>query len=137
MKELVKEIFPPDVPPTLRWRLAVFGAFVVTFLHIAWAWGVFAILGPSWAGFAKASDLKDEVAKVTTKFEEVHQVGVEIKTSLLEKSAFDAKDSECTSTDPAAKRFFQLEIAKLNREYYRLTRTPLNLPPCKEKKDTA
>ena len=45
MKEVIKELFPPDTPPILRWRLAVFAFCILVMFHIVWACGWLEPLG--------------------------------------------------------------------------------------------
>lgn len=112
LKEAVKELFPPEVPPLMRWRLAVFAYGVVGILTALWAVSPY--------GFAYASDLNAIKNDVN-----------DIKTTLLEQSIFAAKESECTAVDDSARRFFQQRVLSLGRDYYRLTGIPVTVPPCR------
>lgn len=129
MNEMLKELFPPDVPPVLRWRLAIFAFSVLVVFHIVWACGWLEFLGIS--GFAKASDLEQRVTKVTQEVAGVKQGVNEIKIQLLEQSIFDAKERECTAGDVAARRFFASRVLSLSREYYALAGSTINIPPCR------
>ena len=104
MNEMLKELFPPDVPPVLRWRLAIFAFALLVVFHIMWACGWLEFMGIS--GFAKAADLEQRVTKVQNEVVGLKQGVNEIKIQLLEQSLFDAKERECTATDVQARRFF-------------------------------
>lgn len=122
MKEAIKELFPPDVPPVMRWRLAMFGFCVLVIFHIIWACGWLEPLGIG--GFAKAADLEKRVSAVERDTKD-------IKIQLIEQSIFDAKESECTATDERAKRFFSQRVIALSREYFSLSGQSIDIPPCR------
>lgn len=112
LKEAFKELFPPGVPPLLRWRLAIAGMNCLFLMFMGWSVSPY--------GFALGADQ-----------EKLRESIVDIRVNMLEQTLFSAKDSECTSTDPAAKRFFQLRVLALGREYFGLTKTTMDIPPCR------
>jgi hypothetical protein len=122
VKDALKELFPPEVPPVLKWRLAVFAVVVLFLFHVAWACGWLEGVGMG-TGFASAAELDRRVSVVEGNVKD-------IKLSLIEQSIFDAKESECTATDPRAKRFFALRVQTLSREYQILADVIFNIPPC-------
>jgi hypothetical protein len=123
MKDAIKELFPPGVPPVLKWRLAVFAVVVLFLFHIAWACGWLESTGLG-SGFASASELNSRVSAVEGNVKD-------IKLSLIEQSIFDAKESECTATDPQARRFFASRVQTLSREYQALSGYVFSIPPCR------
>lgn len=123
VKDAIKELFPPEVPPIIRWRLAVFAMVVLFLFHIAWACGWLESLGVG-SGFATATELNSRVTAVESNVKD-------IKLSLIEQSIFDAKESECTATDPQARRFFASRVQALSREYSVLSNLVFNIPPCR------
>lgn len=123
MKDALKELFPPGVPPIVKWRLAVFAVVVLFFFHIAWACGWLDHLGFG-SGFASATELDRRVGAVETNVKD-------IKLSLIEQSIFDAKESECTATDPQARKFFSSRVQTLSREYQALSGFVFSIPPCR------
>jgi hypothetical protein len=56
VRDALKELFPPGVPPLLKWRLAMFAFVVLTSAHIFWACGWI----PGVGGFALASDMDQQ-----------------------------------------------------------------------------
>jgi hypothetical protein len=118
-KTLLDQLLPPDIPPLQKWRIAVFAAIMMMIGHVAWACGWLEPMGLG-SGFAKAVDLKTLKGSYR-----------EIKIQLLEQGIFNAKESECTSSDSGARRFFQSRVQELNREYYELVNVPFNIPPCR------
>ena len=123
MKDALKELFPPEVPPVLKWRLAMFAVALLFLFHIAWACGWLSTLGFG-SGFASASELDKRVSSVEDNVKE-------IKLSLIEQSLYNAKESECTATDPQAERFFSSRVQALAREYLKLSEFTFNIPPCR------
>lgn len=123
MKDAIKELFPPGVPPLLKWRLAVFAMTVLFLFHIAWACGWLSSFGFG-TGFATAAELDLRATRVEDNVKD-------IKLSLIEQGIFDAKESECTATDPQARRFFASRVQNLSREYQTLARVVFNIPPCR------
>lgn len=113
MREALKELLPPDVPPVLRWRLVVAAVCAGMILFMVWA------VSP-W-GFASASDMNNIRGDIN-----------DVKISQLEQALFAAKDSECTSPDPVARSFFRTRVLTLSREYFRITGISANIPPCKD-----
>jgi hypothetical protein len=120
MKDVLKELFPPEVPQIVKWRLAIFAVVLLFLFHVAWACGWLKWSGIG-SGFASAADL----VKVETTVKD-------IKITLIDQSIFDAKDSECTATDPRARKFFASRVQTLSREYHTLTGFIFNIPPCKD-----
>lgn len=123
MKDALKELFPPGVPPILKWRLAMFAVVVLFLFHVAWACGWLEKFGVG-TGFASASELDRRVGAVETNVKD-------IKLSLIEQSLYDAKESECTATDPRAKRFFISRVQTLSREYQSISGFVFDIPPCR------
>lgn len=113
MREVLKELLPPDVPPVVRWRLAVACVCAGMLFFMGWA------ISP-W-GFARAGDMNNIQSDIN-----------DVKISQLEQALFSAKDSECTSPDPVARSFFRQRVLSLSRDYFRITGISANIPPCKD-----
>jgi hypothetical protein len=151
LKEAFDQLLPPDLPPVQKWRLLIFAASMVFLTHMLWACGWLSILGVG-SGFAKAADLDDKIktaesqfsslntrmtersSEITIEFTEVRQLVNDVKMTMMEQSAIELKDNECTSTNPAARAFFQRQMQQLIREYSALAKVPLQIPPCKDGK---
>lgn len=112
MKDGLKELFPPDIPPLVRWRVAMFIFTVCSIAFMSWSVSPY--------GFAMAGDQQRVSAQVS-----------DIRLALIEQSVFAAKESECTAADPAARRFFQQRVMTLSREYFVIARIPISIPPCR------
>lgn len=116
MKEVIRELLPPDDqgrPLSLltRWRIVVFGVLVGKLLFVAWA------LSPY--GFALAGDFMALKGDVN-----------DMRLGQIEQQIYDAKQSECVSTDPGARRFFASRVMDLVREYRELALVEIRVPPC-------
>jgi hypothetical protein len=112
MKDAIKELFPPDVPPVTRWRIAIFSVCASMWLFMCWA------LSPY--GFALASDMNRLKGNVD-----------EMQLTQIEQSIYSLKEWECSSTDKGAERFFSGKIAELNRRYQLLVGAKVDIPPCR------
>lgn len=116
MKDAIRELLPPDedgkpLSPLTRWRLAVFLTCIGFLLFMAWAVSPY--------GFALASDMRGIRTNVDN-----------MRLIQLEQQLYDAKQSECVSTDRSAERFFANRVMQLAREYRVLARTGVDIPPC-------
>lgn len=125
MKDALKEIFPPDVPPVVRWRLAMFAAALGFIFHIAWACGLLEPMGLQ--GFARASS----VEQVTAEVDGVKGRLASIQTDLLEQRLFDARLKQCTAETSDARQFYARQVESLYRELYRLN-PATRIPDCSE-----
>lgn len=116
MKDAIRELFPPDdsgrpLSPLTRWRIAVFAVCVGFLCFMCWA------LSPY--GFALAADVKTIRSNVD-----------DMRLSQIEQQVYDAKQSECASTDKGAHRFFSSRVMELVRKYRVLADGELDIPPC-------
>src|SRR5688572_13795528 len=111
MKDAIELLFPPDVPPILRWRLVVFAVCTSMLLFMSWA------LSP-W-GFALAESVEDLQNNVD-----------DMRLSQIEQQMYDVKQSECLSTDHTARRFFGNRVLELARRYRQLAKEKVDIPPC-------
>lgn len=123
MNEVIKSLLPPEDNPVKRWRQAIAAVVILLVFAVASGFGMFSWLG--FSGFARASDLDRRVSAVEENVKD-------IKISLIEQSLFDAKESECASTDLTARRFFSQRVLALGREYFDLAKTTLSVPPCRD-----
>lgn len=116
MKDAIKELLPPaddgrPLSPLTRWRIAVFAVCVGFMLFMCWA------LSPY--GFALAGDFKDLRNNVD-----------DMRLGQIEQQVYDAKQSECASTNDGSRRFFSQRVMELARKYRVLAQGELNIPPC-------
>lgn len=116
MKDAIRELLPPDddgrpLSPLTRWRIAIFAVCVSMLLFMVWA------ISPY--GFALAAD----VLKIRNNVDDM-------RLTQIEQQLYDAKQSECLSTDNSARRFFANRVMQLAREYRALARGEVNIPPC-------
>lgn len=116
MKDTIKELLPPaddgrPLSPLTRWRIAVFAVCSSFMLFMVWA------LSPY--GFALAGDLQ----KIRTNVDDM-------RLSQIEQQVYDAKQSECASTDGGSRRFFSSRVMELVRKYRMLAEGELAIPPC-------
>jgi hypothetical protein len=118
IKEVVKEIFPPEVPAVIRWRLVVFAVCLAFALHILWARGMI----PGVSGFAYASD----VAKLRASVETILKMQLEDRLRNLQSE-------KCRADSEALKRVIQIEIDRLQHEHKQLDGTIYTLTRCRVK----
>lgn len=130
MKDAMKELFPPEVPPVVKWRFAHFIAAIVFLVFMLWALGAFLIFG--FPGFARASDLEEKVETVSTQIASVNQEIKALKTDQLEQRIYDTERLRCSATTSESRRFYQGQVNKMMREYFNLTGIALDLPICAE-----
>jgi hypothetical protein len=119
MKEVLKELIPPDVPVITRYRIAISSTLLGLLWITAAAWGIFAALGIP--GFAYASDVIKLRADVNS-----------IKLDLLEERIYNAKRLWCATGTMESKRFYQQQITSMHRDYYQQTGIAINIPTCSE-----
>ncbi len=116
VKDAIRELLPPaddgrPLSPLTRWRIAVFAVCVGFMCFMAWA------LSPY--GFA----LADDVQKIRTNVDDM-------RLSQIEQQVYDAKQSECASTDAGSRRFFSSRVMELVRKYRDLADGEVSIPPC-------
>jgi hypothetical protein len=116
MKDAIRELLPPDdngrpLSALTRWRIAVFAVIISMLLFMAWA------LSPY--GFALAEGVQTIRSNVD-----------DLRLSQIEQQVYDAKQSECVSTDFSARRFFANRVMELVRKYRQLSEGELSIPPC-------
>lgn len=112
MKDAVSLLFPPDIPRSQRWRLAVFMTCVLMILFVTWA------LSPY--GFALASELRALQTNVD-----------DMRIGQIEQQLYDARQSECVSKMYSSeRRFFANRVMELARKYENLSNHRADTPPC-------
>lgn len=120
MKELLKELAPPNLPAVARYRLAVFGTLLGLITSAAASWGLFAAFGIP--GFAYASDLNNLKSDVKS-----------IKMDLLEERIYNAQRLWCGTQTRESKQFYARQISTMHRQYYEQTGgIALQIPTCSE-----
>ena len=120
VKDAIKEIFPPDVPPVTRWRLAMFLAMVGFLFHVLWACSLL----PGFSGFALAAD-----------FEQMNKDVTQIRLQLLTNQIFETRIRQCqaiTTDNYDARRFWTEKLIELQRQHILLTGQTYPMPACGE-----
>lgn len=130
MKDLLRELLPPGLPPLVRWR-------VLLFISIVWlsvmAWGGYgALQWVGFPGFAMSSELHAQVQSITQEMSSMKAEVTGIKTGLLEQRIYDAQRLYCSTNTPEARRFYAGQVASMHREYFVVTGVSINIPTCKE-----
>lgn len=129
MSDVIKSLLPPENDPVKRWRLVVAASVIVLGLAVVAGFGAFS--GVGFGGFARASDLDARVSETSKELAGVKRDVKGVKLQLLEQSVFDAKESECRSTDLNSRRFFSQRVLELARVYYEVSEgMALGIPPC-------
>jgi hypothetical protein len=131
MKDAMKELFPPDVPPVMKWRFAHFLLGIITMLFMFWAIGAFAFFG--FPGFARASDLATKVEIATSQITSINQEIRALKTDQLEQRIYDTERLKCSSVTAESRRYYSGQVSKMIRDYHSITTgIVFNLPTCAE-----
>lgn len=130
LKDIAKELMPPDLPVTTRYRLIVAAVLFLTIVMVLAGYGVFKSLG--YSGFAQAADLKERVDSVTADVAGVKLDVKDIKVTLLERAILDARRLQCQSTTDESERFYAGQVAQMHRQYYELTGLLFGIPACKK-----
>ncbi len=122
MKDAIRALLPPDdsgrpLSPLTQWRIAVFAACVGMVFFVSWAVSPY--------GFALAGDFEDLQTNVD-----------DMRLGQIEQQIYDAKQSECISSERFSRRFFADRVMKLAREYRKLARGEVSIPPCAAKGPT-
>lgn len=140
VKDALIELFPPDVPRLLRWRLAVSAAIAMTGVHILWACG----LMPNASGFARADDVDEKIsAAVDTIYKEIGKVAKQqadtdevVKDIRAEQIATRLRELRavlCNATDHEDTQRLSTDIETAQRAYKKLTGERYPAQGCKEK----
>lgn len=119
MKDLLKELVPPELPVVARYRLAISGAVLGLMISAGAGWGLFATFGIP--GFAYASDLNNLKSDVRS-----------IKMDLLEERIYNAQRLWCSTETQESKRFYSQQISTMHRQYYAETGITISIPTCAE-----
>jgi hypothetical protein len=120
VKEALRELIPPGIPPVARWRLMMFAAMVAVAVHITWACGLL----PGLPGFAMAADVSQIGRDVTN-----------LREQILTGQIFETRIRQCKAVfegNSDAKHFWSEKLGELQLEYVRLTGQPYPIPQCSE-----
>jgi len=140
VRDALIELFPPDVPRLVRWRLAVSLAIALFMVHIAWACG----LMPNASGFARADDVDEKIsAAVDTIYKEIGKVAKQqadtdevVKDIRAEQIATRLRELRavlCNATDHEDTQRLSTDIETAQRAYKKLTGERYPAQGCKEK----
>jgi len=140
VRDALIELFPPDVPRLVRWRLAVSLALAMFCIHIAWACG----LMPNASGFARADDVDEKIsAAVDTIYKEIGKVAKQqadtdevVKDIRAEQIATRLRELRavlCNATDHEDTQRLSTDIETAQRAYKKLTGERYPAQGCKEK----
>lgn len=130
MKDVIKELFPPGLPPVAKWRMMHFILGVVMITFMLWTLGAFAMAG--FPGFVRADDAQGKGEKVNSQLAMLSQEVKNIKIDQLEQRIYDIRRLQCTANSSDSTRFYTEQITKMHRAYFELTGITLNLPECRE-----
>lgn len=120
MKEMLKELAPPDLPALTRYRLVISGTVLGLLVSAGASWGLFGLFGIP--GFAYASDVDDLKLDVGS-----------IKIDLLEERMYTARRLWCGTKTQESRQFYNRQISAMHRQYFKWTGgISVDLPTCKE-----
>ena len=121
LKDVAKELFPPDVPAIVKWRLMMSAVSMVMLFHVAWACGWMAYAGLG-SGFAYAADVQSMQKTLNS-----------LRTTALEQNMFDMHLKRCAADEGSEiRRFLTEKIESLQREYRELQSANYALPRCSD-----
>lgn len=140
VRDALIELFPPDVPRLVRWRLAVSLAIALFMVHIAWACG----LMPNASGFARADDVDEkisaavdtlykEIGKVAKQQSDTDEVVKEIRAEQIATRLRELRAVLCNAKDHEDTERLQTDIEVAQRQYRQLTGERYPAQGCKEK----
>lgn len=141
VRDALIELFPPDVPRLVRWRLAVSLALAMFCIHIAWACG----LMPNASGFARADDVDEKIsAAVDTLYKEIGKVAKQqadtdevVKDIRAEQIATRLRELRavlCNATDHEDTQRLSTDIETAQRAYKKLTGERYPAQGCEEQR---
>lgn len=128
VKDVLAELFPPDVPRIVRWRLVVAGVMTFMVFHILWACGLL----PGVSGFAQADDVYTKFEKIQEKLEDADKVQKKILQSQLAAQLRDLHKIRCASTDEHVTMRLDRDIDEAQQEYREVSGERYPLPPCRD-----
>ena len=138
VKDALIELFPPDVPRLVRWRLAVSLALAMFCIHIAWACG----LMPNASGFARADDVDEkisaavdtlykEIGKVAKQQSDTDEVVKEIRAEQIATRLRELKTMLCNAANHTDSARLNTDIEVAQRQYKRITGERYPVPECR------
>ena len=118
VKDFVQAIFPPDIPPIAKWRLAMAALMALMIMHTAGSYGYL----PWTAGFASVQSVQQIDDRVR-----------ELQASLLAKDIVDTRVAQCKAlAEREEPRYWTDRLRSLNERYRELTGYPYEVPNCVE-----
>lgn len=128
VKDVLAELFPPDVPRIVRWRLVVAGVMTFMVFHILWACGLL----PGVSGFAQADDVEYKFAEIKKQLKDSSEVQKKILQAQLAAQLRDLHKIRCGSSDENVKLRLDREIDEAQLEYKTLTGERYPLQACRD-----
>lgn len=139
VKDVLIELFPPDVPRLVRWRLMISFTCAVFLFHIAWACGFV----PGVPGFALADDVDQKIdqamqpvraqlGQITTQIASQDDILKSIRLDQLAARIRDLQQQRCEAKDRHVKESIDEEIDRQQRQYRVLAGERCPLPACEE-----
>ena len=136
MKDALLELFPPDVPRLLRWRLMVSAVCAGMVVHILAACG----LMPGFTGFVLAEDVDQKIedamepvraqlGQITTQIAEQDDVLKAIRLDQLAARLRELQKQRCAAVDHGTEEALDEDIER-QRSYRSLAGERCPLPPC-------
>lgn len=138
VRDALIELFPPDVPRLVRWRLAISLAIAMFMVHIAWACG----LMPNASGFARADDVDEkisaavdtlykEIGKVAKQQSDTDEVVKEIRAEQIATRLRELKTMLCNAANHTDSARLNTDIEVAQRQYKRITGERYPVPECR------
>lgn len=139
VRDALIELFPPDVPRLVRWRLAVSLAIAMFCIHIAWACG----LMPNASGFARADEVDEkisaavdtiykEIGKVAQQQSDTDEVVKEIRAEQIATRIRELRLILCNAKDHEDTERLQTDLETAQRQYRQLTGERYPAQGCEE-----
>lgn len=139
VKEVLEELFPPDVPRIVRWRMIMALAMGFMVFHVAWACGML----PGTAGFALANEVDAKISAaaepiyrrlddISKKLETSEQIQRRLLVGQLAAQLRDLHRLKCSTADDHVRMRMDRDIEDAQQEYRVLSNERYPLPACKD-----
>lgn len=139
VRDVLAELFPPDVPRVVRWRLMMALTMAFMIFHVAWACGLL----PGFEGFARANEVDDKIndklqpiygqlGAITSQLSESQKVQNRILQSQIAAQLRDLHRLKCSTQDDDVRSRMERDIEEAQQEYRVLSGERYPLPACKD-----
>lgn len=142
VKEALLELFPPDVPRLVRWRLMVSFVCALMLGHLMLACGFV----PGFDGFAMADEVDDKIdqamapvraqlGQITSQIAAQDDTITAIRLDQIAARLRELQQQRCAATDHDVIEAIDFDIESRQREYRALAGERYPLPPCEKDRD--